>query len=128
MAATPNSSSAMGKAGITGDGAWCGCPVAGRTTGADPTVAVACNVTVWPSSSVTVAVIDLVPAEAYVWVPLTLNAPLEIWLTVPDDDTLSPQLIVAAKSATFACAPAASLKLPTAAVKAFVVVAVRLLS
>ena len=90
-------------------------------------MAVACKVTVWPSSSVTVAVIDLLPVEAYVWLPLTLNAPLEVWLTVPDDELLSPQLIVAAKSAAFACPPAASLKLPTTAVIALVAVAVRLL-
>ena len=61
------------------------------------------------------------------WLPLTLNAPLDVWLTVPDDELLSPQLMVAAKSAAFACPPAASLKLPTTAVKALVAVAVRLL-
>src|SRR3989442_13488672 len=61
----------------------------------------------------------LVPAVAYVCEPETSNFPSAVFVTVPADVALSPHLIVAEKSATAACPPAASVKLATVWVAAW---------
>src|SRR2546428_13780081 len=61
----------------------------------------------------------LVPAVAYVCEPETSNFPSAVFVTVPADVALSPHLIVAEKSATAACPPAASVKLATGWVAAW---------